>query len=92
MNPVALVYRFVLHTLAGVFLFSIVGGVVVLLSQGTILLERYGAPTYAMLAVRGLETAILILARLVAKSSWPGASRPSVAAHCRRGCLGRARP
>jgi hypothetical protein len=56
MNPVALVYRFVLHTLAGVFLFSIVGGVVVLLSQGTILIERYGAPAYAMLAVRGLES------------------------------------
>jgi hypothetical protein len=56
MHPVALVYRFVLHTLAGVFLFSLVGGVVVLLSQGTVLIERFGAPAYAMLAVRGLES------------------------------------
>jgi hypothetical protein len=61
MHPVVLVYRFVLHTLAGVFLFSLIGGVAVLLNYGTVLIERLGISWYAMLAVRGLETFLFVV-------------------------------
>jgi hypothetical protein len=61
MHPVALVYRFVLHTLAGVFLFSLVGGVAVLLNYGTVLIERSGVSPYATLAVRGLEGFLFVV-------------------------------
>jgi len=61
MHPVALVYRFVLHTLAGVFLFSLVGGVAVLLNYGTVLIEQSGVSPYAMLAVRGLEGFLFVV-------------------------------
>jgi hypothetical protein len=55
MHPVVLAYHFVAHTVVGVVLFSIVGGVAVLLNQGTILIEGTGVSPYIVLAIRGLE-------------------------------------
>lgn len=47
--------------LTGLFLFSLVGGVAVLLNYGTVLIERFGVSAYAMLAIRGLETFLFVV-------------------------------
>ena len=55
MHRLALVYRFVLHTLAGAFLFSLIGGATALLNWGTLRLEHSGISPLVLLALRGLE-------------------------------------
>ena len=61
MHPLTLVYRFVLHTVAGVFLFSVIGGVAVLLNYATLQIERAGVSPNVMLAIRGLEAFLFII-------------------------------
>jgi hypothetical protein len=59
MHRLVLVYRFVLHILAGVFLFSLIGAAAALLNRGSLALEHSGVSPLALLVLHGLEIFLL---------------------------------
>ena len=75
MHPLKLAARFVLHTVVGALLFSMVGGVAVLLNYAVNLIQGSGVSPYMILAVQALEFFLfavdfICLVVFVIKEAW----------------------